>query len=101
MAGGSRTQLGTGGMNTKLQAADLARRSGAAVLIASGKETDVIEISARGENPGTLFQPVITKLESRKRYMLAGMRDSSKLIIDQGAKIAILRGGSLLPVGII
>lgn len=101
MAGASGTVLGTGGMNTKLQAADLARRSGAAVIIASGNEPGVIEKCVSGENPGTLFHPVVSKLESRKRYLLAGMRASSKLIIDRGAKEAISRGGSLLPVGIV
>jgi glutamate 5-kinase len=101
MAGGSGTKLGTGGMNTKLEAADLARRSGAAVIIARGKDPNVILRSVNGENTGTFFHPVTSKLESRKRYMLAGMRDSSRLIIDNGAKIALLSGGSLLPIGII
>ena len=101
MAGGSGTKLGTGGMNTKLEAADLARRSGAAVIIAWGRDSNVILRSVNGENTGTFFHPVTSKLESRKRYMLTGMRDSSRLIIDKGAKIALLNGGSLLPVGII
>ncbi len=101
MAGGSGTKLGTGGMNTKLEAADLARRSGAAVIIAWGKDPNVIFRSVNGENTGTFFHPVTSKLESRKRYMLTGMRDSSRLIIDNGARTALLTGGSLLPVGII
>ncbi len=57
--------------------------------------------SAHGENTGTFFHPVTSKLESRKRYMLTGMRDSSRLIIDNGARTALLAGGSLLPVGIV
>ena len=73
-AGGSATGLGTGGMITKLQAADLARRSGTTVVIASGSEPNVLTRLAAGEKLGTWFQPTATAIESRKRYILAGGR---------------------------
>ena len=98
-AGGSETGLGTGGMVTKLQAADLARRSGAACIIASGKEPDVLLRIAEGERPGTYFSPIATSMESRKRYILAARRAPGLLSIDEGAVQALQRGGSLLPVG--
>jgi glutamate 5-kinase len=99
-AGGSNTGLGTGGMMTKLRAADLARRAGVKVLIASGSEPDVILKAASGQEIGTLFMPVVSKLESRKRFLLAGKRSRGMLIIDEGAATALRKGGSLLPVGI-
>jgi len=100
-AGGSTTGLGTGGMVTKLQAADLARRSGTPVVITSGKENNVLLRVAQGETIGTRFTAVINKVESRKRYMLAGMKASSgEMQIDEGAVNAIRAGGSLLPVGV-
>ena len=71
-AGGSGSAQGTGGMITKIQAADLARRSGTRVVIAGGNEPDIILKIAKGEKAGTHFSPIISKLESRKRYILSG-----------------------------
>lgn len=99
-AGGSENGLGTGGMVTKLRAADLARRAGVRVIITSGSETDVIIKAATGAEMGTLFPPLVSKLESRKRFLLAGKRSGGILSIDEGATRALCRGGSLLPVGI-
>ena len=99
-AGGSESGLGTGGMLTKLQAADLARRSGATCIIASGKDTDVLIKIANGEKIGTRFTPLATSLESRKRYILSARRAPGLLSVDEGAAQALNRGGSLLPIGI-
>ena len=99
-AGGSQGGLGTGGMVTKLQAADLARRSGALVAIASGSEPGVLERLAQGEALGTRFHPVATAVESRKRYILAGGMAAGQLVVDEGAVRALRSGGSLLPVGV-
>lgn len=99
-AGGSENGLGTGGMVTKLEAADLARRSGCACIIASGKVTDVLLKIADGEKLGTHFPPLATSIESRKRYILSARRAPGLLSVDAGAARAINRGGSLLPVGV-
>jgi glutamate 5-kinase len=99
-AGGTESSLGTGGMLTKLQAADLARRSGATVIIASGDTPDVLLRAAAGETVGTRFLPVATAVESRKRYILAGGRASGAVRLDDGAVQALARGSSLLPVGV-
>jgi glutamate 5-kinase len=99
-AGGAAGGLGTGGMVTKLQAADLARRSGTAVVIAHGSESDVLLRLASGEALGTRFHPAVTALESRKRFLLAGGRAAGSLHIDAGAAHALRSGGSLLPVGV-
>jgi glutamate 5-kinase len=99
-AGGSTGTLGTGGMVTKLQAADLARRSGTTVVIASSVEPDGLLRLARGEAFGTCIRPVATAIESRKRYILAGGRASGSIRVDAGAAQALRRGGSLLPVGV-
>lgn len=96
----SSASLGTGGMITKLQAADLARRSGAAVIIAPGGEPDIILRIAAGEEVGTRFLPVAAALESRKRYLLAGGKSNQLVVIDEGAALALRSGSSLLPVGL-
>ena len=98
-ASGSGSRLGTGGMITKIQAADLARRSGVSVIIASGNEPNVIPRLVAGEKIGTHFHPVATSVESRKRYILAGGA-SGTVSVDDGAARALARGGSLLPVGV-
>jgi len=100
-ASGSNSGLGTGGMETKLQAADLARRSGTTVVITNGARPDLLPNIIAGESIGTRFTPVISTLESRKRYILANSRTSVGVLqVDQGALQAIRKGGSLLPVGI-
>jgi glutamate 5-kinase len=100
MAGGTADGLGTGGMFTKLQAADLARRSGCTVIIASGREPDVLPRLLDGEALGTRFLPTASVLEGRKRFLLAGRGAAGKLTVDAGAAQALRAGGSLLPVGL-
>jgi len=99
-AGGSAGGLGTGGMVTTLQAADLARRSGTTVVIASGAEPDGLVRLARGDLFGTCIRPIASAMESRKRYILAGGRAPGAIRVDAGAAQALRRGGSLLPVGV-
>jgi glutamate 5-kinase len=99
-AGGSGCGLGTGGMATKLMAADLARRSGTGCVIARGSEPDVLLRIARGEKLGTRILPTASAVESRKRYILSGSQSPGKLTVDVGAARALARGGSLLPVGV-
>jgi glutamate 5-kinase len=99
-AGGNGSQLGTGGMVTKLQAADLARRSGTAVVIANGMESNVLVRLVNGERIGTHFTPSLSTLESRKRYILSGRRSPGQITVNKGAATALKRGGSLLPIGV-
>ena len=99
-AGGSRNDLGTGGMTTKLQAADVARHSGTLVVIAKGDLPDVLERLVSDEKLGTRILPTVNKMESRKRFMLAGAATRAAIYADEGAVAALKRGGSLLPVGI-
>ena len=98
----SRTGLGTGGMASKLSAADLARHGGAMVVIANGSTDRIIPRIVLEQEPlGTTFLPMTTHLESRKRFLLAGMAESSgTLWIDDGAVKALRNGGSILPVGV-
>ena len=101
-AGDSRTGLGTGGMITKLEAADKARRTGADVVMAAGAASNVILRAAAGEAVGTRFPALANRLESRKRWILAGQRPAGALAVDWGAARALTQHGrSLLPAGIL
>ena len=100
LAGAGSSGRGTGGMATKIEAAKLATASGVAVVIANGREADIIVRLAKGEAVGTFFKPVASKLESRKRWLLSQL-SKGKLYVDDGAA-AVLRkqNKSLLPAGI-
>ncbi|UJF18828.1 glutamate 5-kinase [Vibrio sp. SS-MA-C1-2] len=102
LAGDSGTSLGTGGMATKLQAADVARRAGIEVIIAAGSSPEVINDVVNKKNIiGTRFLPLSSTLESRKRWILAGPPPAGDIIVDTGAKLALTeRGSSLLSKGI-
>lgn len=102
VAGGSVSGLGTGGMTTKLQAADTARRAGIDVVIAGGRAPDVILRAANGEAIGTRFPAMDLPIENRKRWIFGNARPGGRLFIDAGAVVALRdKGGSLLPAGIV
>lgn len=89
-------------MIAKLEAARVATESGATVIIASGKEPDVITRILAGEEIGTKFLPSAIHKESRQRWLLSGLCIRGSLVIDDGAKQALLRHKrSLLPAGIV
>jgi glutamate 5-kinase len=99
LAGGT-SGVGTGGMVTKLQAAQLATRGGIPTVIASGFEADVLTRLVANQPIGTRFEPVQSPVESRKRWLLMEKARGS-LQIDEGAAHVIRKqGASLLPVGI-
>jgi len=93
--------LGIGGMMTKMEAARLATASGITVIIADGREPDVIVKLAAGEAIGTCFWPLTDKLESRKRWMVSGLSTRGGLVVDSGAARALRKQNrSLLATGI-
>jgi len=101
LAADTASHLGTGGMITKVEAAKLATASCVTVVIADGRDPDVILRLVSGEAVGTLFVPTGGKLESRKRWMLSGLSTSGKLVIDPGAAEALKKHKrSLLSAGI-
>lgn len=102
LAGDSTTGLGVGGMRTKLEAADLARRSGSDVVIAAGSAPDIVMRIVAGEKLGTRFPATETPLEGRKRWIFGGAVPLGRLVVDAGAARALRDGGgSLLPAGIV
>lgn len=102
IAGGSGTTLGTGGMATKLQAADIARRAGIEVIIAAGSAENVVFDSLSDTPQGTRFLPLPEALENRKRWILAGPAATGNIVIDAGAVNAVIgKGSSLLAKGVV
>jgi len=93
--------MGIGGMVTKIEAARLATTSGVTVIIADGREPDIILRLAGGEKIGTRFVPAAMRLESRKRWMLSSPSIRGILVVDSGAALALKKQNrSLLAAGI-
>jgi len=100
MAGGSGA-LGRGGMRTKLRAATLAARSGAATIIAPGRRPGVLLDIAAGAEVGTLLLPSQASLAARKQWLAGQLRVKGKLQLDEGAvRVLTGSGRSLLAVGV-
>jgi glutamate 5-kinase len=89
-------------MITKIEAAKLATASGVRVVIADGREKDVVVRLAAGEAAGTHFLPTADQRESRQRWMVSGLCTRGKLVIDGGAVTALKKQNrSLLAAGIV
>ncbi len=101
MACDTPSRRGTGGMGTKVEAARLATFSGVNVVIADGREHDVLVKISQGEDTGTFFPASANKMESRKRWMLSGLASKGKITVDKGAVSALKEHNkSLLPAGV-
>jgi glutamate 5-kinase len=94
--------LGSGGMATKLKAAQQAARAGIAVIIAPGRaEGALCAALDPARECGTLVLPTRTRLKSRKHWIAFALRPAGALTVDRGAAEALRRKGrSLLPSGI-
>ncbi len=101
LAGGEGSERGTGGMRTKITAAQVGTKAGIPVIIANGSSDRILTRINEGEELGTLFLPE-EGLGSRERWIAFNLDVEGRLIVDSGAVNAILKSGSsLLPCGII
>jgi glutamate 5-kinase len=101
MACDTASRQGTGGMMTKIEAARLAISSGVNAVIADGREPDILVRISLGEDVGTFFPAQVSKMESRKRWMLSGLASKGKVTVDKGAVSALKEHNkSLLPAGV-
>jgi glutamate 5-kinase len=101
MASGAVTQLGTGGMATKIKAAKRASLYGVGTLIVNGRIPDVVQRVFAGEELGTYFLPARDRLAARKHWIAFTKKPRGKLFLDDGARKALMEDGkSLLPSGI-
>jgi len=100
-AGTSNSALGRGGMQTKLEAARLASRSGCNTVIAGGRNPDILLRISSGETVGTFLSADKTPLAARKQWLVGQLQVKGHLVLDEGA-VRVLRkqGRSLLAVGV-
>ena len=90
---------GTGGMKTKIEAARVCQLSGCTMAIANGLHMRPIQKILK-ENKCTWFLPKVSKLDARKKWIISSIAPKGELIIDDGAKLALTKGKSLLAAGI-
>src|SRR5690625_4609737 len=101
MAGGSGSDIGTGGMLTKVLAARRAANSGGHTIIASGREPDVLLRLAEGERIGSELRAILPIRSARQRWMVNHLRLRGRITLDQGAVRAVTKEHkSLLPIGV-
>ena len=101
MAGGAGSDLGTGGMLTKILAGKRAARSGAHTVICSGHEDNVLLRLAAGEAIGTQLVAQQAPLDARRQWLADHLQLHGGLVLDTGAIKALREDGkSLLPVGV-
>ncbi|MGA3067578.1 MAG: glutamate 5-kinase [Tepidisphaeraceae bacterium] len=98
---GEKSPLGRGGMDSKLQAAQMVTDAGEVMVVADGRMPDVFSRLLAGEEIGTMFVPAGKKRSSRSRW-IGSLRLSGTLVIDDGARRALVeKNRSLLPAGIV
>ncbi len=103
MAEGTMAETATGGMRTKIQAAKMVTKAGEKMIIANGGKKNILSKLFGGQNLGTLFLPEMSdKMASRKRWIAFRLSVKGVILLDKGAKEALVsKGKSLLPSGII
>ncbi|MBU1077514.1 MAG: glutamate 5-kinase [Spirochaetes bacterium] len=101
-AGDRGDQFSTGGMKSKLNAVKISINSGIPVIIANHKKEDILKKVVSGKNEGTFFCPSEKGLSQKKRWLAYSVVSHGKILIDDGAKNALIEmGKSLLPGGIV
>lgn len=101
-AGESSSTIGSGGMKSKIVAAEMATSANIEVVIADGSRPGVITDVAAGKKVGTRFRPLKSPISSFKLWLKYGRPASGAILVDEGAAGALLhRGKSLLPAGIV
>ena len=93
------TKFGSGGMNTKIEAAKICNLSGCNMVIANGLHLNPLS-NLESKDNCTWFISKISKLQARKRWIISSISPKGELIIDDGAKKALINGKSLLAAGI-
>ncbi len=98
---GAGSTIGRGGMESKVQAAELAAAAGIPTVIAGGTGAAVLGPLVAGEGVGTRFAAASESGSAYKLWLRFGKRIDATIAVDDGAKRAVAAGGSLLAVGVV
>jgi glutamate 5-kinase len=101
MAGCTNNPIATGGMKTKIQAAEKATENGIETYIVDGSQSTVFAALLKGDNPGTRFVANKEKTKAKKHWLKHTLKSNGQVFLDKGAVIAVVnKGASLLSSGI-
>jgi len=101
LAGGTTNKIATGGMKTKLQAAEKTTSNGIHTFIINGKKSDVFDAIIRKQTFGTWFKPLELKDNAKKQWLKHTLQAAGMIVIDNGAQQALSgSGASLLAKGV-
>jgi len=101
-AGGAGSDVGSGGMSTKIEAARALMKAGIPMVVCDGQRPGVIVDAAAGQPVGTLFAGGESAVKGKKLWLAYAGHPRGSVTIDDGAKVALCLGGkSLLPAGVI
>ncbi|REL37101.1 glutamate 5-kinase [Thalassotalea euphylliae] len=101
MASGTDNHIATGGMQTKIQAAEKATENGIATFILSGEDANALEQFGQGINAGTHFHAQQAPFKAKKHWLKHTLKSTGRVLLDAGAIHAVTnKGASLLPSGI-
>ncbi len=101
LGGGAVSNVGTGGMATKVRAAARVAELGIRAVITSGQTPGRLGQVLAGEPVGTVFEPRATRRNARTAWIAHALRAKGRLFVDEGARRAVLElKKSLLPSGI-
>ncbi len=103
MAGGTGSDVGSGGMVSKLAAAKIAAWSGVETVIADAGRPGVVQAAVAGDTViGTVFRPRPRRLPARKLWIAFAVASAGTVVVDEGARRALVEGdASLLPAGVV
>ena len=101
-AGGAGSDVGSGGMATKIEAAKVLMKAGIPMVICDGRRERVVVDAAEGRAVGTMFDGGEGSIGARKLWIALGSRPAGEIVIDDGACHALrVRHTSLLPAGVV
>ena len=101
LAGGTTNKIATGGMRTKIEAAEKATSNGVHTLIVNGRKGLVFDKLLQGEQQGTWFKRQASPKKARKHWLQYTLKSQGSISLDNGAEKAVLnKGASLLSIGI-
>jgi glutamate 5-kinase len=102
LAGGTKNSIATGGMKTKIEAAQKATVRGIDTIILNATKREVFDEILKGKQAGTIFKKNAKPMTAKKHWMLHALVSNGKIFVDAGASKAVVqKGASLLPSGII
>ncbi|WP_417656978.1 glutamate 5-kinase [Pseudidiomarina aestuarii] len=101
LAGGTTNKIATGGMRTKIEAAEKATSHGIDTYIVNGRKGESFELMLQGENPGTLFKRQSDPMSNKKHWLRHTLISQGEIVVETETAEALRQGNALTTTGIV